>query len=120
MKHKKEKSNWDYINRRKNLKRYMLYAAKRRAKKNGWDFNLEEADIIIPEYCPVLGLKLNVGEGKREPGSPSLDRIDSSKGYIKGNIMVISWRANDLKRDATLEEMQKLFQFYYGLQSGTL
>ncbi len=42
--------------------------------------------------------------------SPSLDRIDSTKGYTKGNIWVISNRANTLKNDATLSELKLLVE----------
>lgn len=57
----------------------------------------ELSDIQIPELCPVF---------KTPMVSPSLDRIDSSKGYVKGNVRVISKRANQLKSNATVEEME--------------
>jgi hypothetical protein len=40
--------------------------------------------------------------------SPTLDRIDNSKGYIVGNVWVISMRANRLKSDATVDELMML------------
>src|SRR5208283_2776809 len=93
--------------------RYMLTEAKRRAKKYGLDFNLELEDIVIPEVCPALGIPLFSGglsEGKRMqgPNSPSLDRVDSSKGYVKDNVRVISWRANKIKSNATADELEKI------------
>jgi len=61
------------------------------------------------DICPILGIPMqwSAGRGKSEsnPNSKSLDRIDSSRGYIKGNVQIISWRANHLKNNATLEEL---------------
>ena len=81
---------------------------KSRAKKMGIPFNLEVSDIVIPEACPVLGIKLvttNQGQGYHT-NSPSLDKIDPNKGYTKGNVRVISARANLLKNDATAHELR--------------
>lgn len=100
--------------RRKRLvtKEYvMLSAAKHRAKRTGKEFSISITDIIIPEFCPVLGIRLNLENSGTLPDSPSLDRIDSSKGYVQGNIRVISWRANKLKSDASLEEIEKIFLY---------
>lgn len=92
--------------------RYLLQKSKSRAKKLGLDFTITENDITIPDYCPVLGLKLELGAGKGKiPNSPSLDRIDNTKGYIPDNVQVMSWRANDLKANGTLEEFEKLVEF---------
>lgn len=91
---------------------YLWTGAKGRAKTRGLEFNIEVSDIVIPEFCPVLGLKLEKGKGEQQDSSPTLDRIDSSKGYIKGNIEVISWRANRLKNDATPEELRKVADYY--------
>ena len=71
--------------------------AKTRASRKGLEFSISLEDIIIPDVCPVLKTKME---------TPSIDRIDSSKGYIKGNIRIISNRANMLKNNATLEEMR--------------
>lgn len=88
--------------------RQMLKSARRRARKMGWEFDLKLSDIVIPKECPIFGLSLQKGIKVRHAQSPSLDRIDSSKGYIKGNIWVISWRSNELKSNATLEELETL------------
>jgi hypothetical protein len=90
-----------------NPEKGMLRSARGRAREKGWDFNLELSDIIIPAKCPVLGIPLVSGSGKGSPqrNSPSLDRIDSRKGYVKGNIWVISWQANRIKSDSTPEEL---------------
>lgn len=88
----------------------MLNRARARAKKQGFEFNLTEEDIKIPTHCPLLGIELFIAEGRRavKDNSASLDRIDSSKGYIKGNVWVISHRANTIKSNATLEEIEML------------
>lgn len=88
----------------------LLSRARSRAKKKKIECSIVEGDIIIPNVCPLLGIPLHkVGlNGKALDTSPSLDRIDSTKGYVKGNVWVISWRANSLKNDATLDELEKL------------
>lgn len=88
--------------------RYRLWISARfRAKKFDIPFDIEWTDIPnIPDTCPVLGIHL--GGAKRRgfcPTSPSLDKIRPSKGYVKGNIRVISHRANQIKSDGTLDEL---------------
>ena len=85
-------------------KKAMLNSAKRRAKEKKLDFNIDISDIELPKVCPLLDIPLSINSLNRE-FSYSLDRIDSSKGYIKGNVWVISDRANRLKNNATLEEL---------------
>lgn len=91
-----------------NPQRYMLKSAADRAKKYGFACTITEADIVVPEFCPLLGLRLERGTGKQHAASPSLDKIRPELGYVPGNIWVISHRANELKRDAGLEELQTL------------
>lgn len=91
-----------------NPARVMLTTAKARAKKAGKDFSITLDDVPVPEFCPVLGTKLAVGNGGSTRNSPTIDRIDNTKGYIQGNVWVISRRANDLKADATLLELEAL------------
>jgi hypothetical protein len=78
------------------------------AKIRGIEFNVTEKDLPpIPKYCPILPwleLVYAVGEG-RSPASLSLDRIDSSKGYVKGNLRFVSDRANRMKSDMTDQEL---------------
>ena len=90
---------------------YKMYArAKSRAKKNNLPFNIELDDIVIPERCPLLGIKIESTEVRNSPNNPSLDKIIPEKGYIKGNVWVISNRANTLKNDATLQELKTLVE----------
>lgn len=85
----------------------MHQRAKRRAKELDRKFDLEFSDIVIPERCPILGIPLVVYKGRSggNPNSPSLDRVNSSLGYTKDNIQVISHRANMMKTDANKEEL---------------
>ena len=91
----------------------------KRAKKRGLEVNITLEDIIIPEFCPVFGIRLarNVGQKTGGRASPSLDRIDNTRGYVRGNVIVVSLRANRLKNDATVEELQKIVDFYRPLTS---
>lgn len=81
--------------------------AKKRAKTKDLEFDLKEEDISIPAICPVLSIPIERNEGKCGPSmnSPSMDRIDPLKGYIKGNIRIISHRANTLKNNASVNEL---------------
>lgn len=93
------------------FEKILWYRAKTRANKSQLSFTLELKDIIIPKKCPYLKIPLKIGEGYATPNSPSLDRIDNFKGYIPGNVQVISWRANSLKQDATLQELVLLGKY---------
>jgi len=90
----------------------LAHSARSRAKKKGIEFDLNYKEIKIPDTCPVLGIPLIASIGRFDPNSPSLDRIDNSKGYTKENTIVVSFRANSLKRDATLDELRKIADFY--------
>lgn len=90
----------------------MLYASKYRARKRGleWDLRLDDIKMPTDGRCPVFGTALVVVRGRKVgPNSPSLDRIDSSRGYVPDNIRVISYRANTLKSNATPEEIRGLY-----------
>lgn len=88
---------------KKNPEKVLLNSARYRAKLRGLEFNLELEDIQIPEVCPILGIQLSY-HNKRS--APSLDRVDNSKGYIKGNCRVISWRANTIKSDLSPQDIE--------------
>ncbi len=89
-----------------NFELYMLNHIKRRSKKSGIEFNLELDDIKIPEVCPILKMPLVKQAGKgRNDFSPSLDRINPLLGYTKGNVEVISDKANRMKNNASVEEL---------------
>jgi len=84
----------------------MFQKANERAKKYNIPFNLSLDDIVIPEFCPVFpSIKLSKENKKQSFDSPTLDRLVTSLGYVKGNVRVISWRANDVKGNASYEEL---------------
>lgn len=94
----------------KSYKKQILHRTKRRALEKGLYFNLVEEDIIIPEYCPLLEIPLVIGTKNEYENSPSIDRIDNNKGYIKGNIQIISKKANSMKNSASYEELMIFYK----------
>lgn len=89
----------------------LLSMAKSRAKIYSMEFSITKTDISIPSRCPVLGIPILVGASAHDrENAPSLDRIDPTRGYVSGNVRVISWRANRLKNDATAAELALLLQ----------
>lgn len=103
--------------RKTHPERIIWRAAKQRAKNKNLAFDIEITDITIPEFCPILGIPLIIHSGNGTPGgkenSPSLDRIDNNKGYIKGNIQVISHKANSMKFTANKEELLLFAKWIY-------
>lgn len=85
--------------------RVAVNAARARSKINGLGFSISRETIDCVDVCPILGLTLDYTKGTKKPNSPSLDRIDSTLGYVAGNVRVISWRANALKSNGTPEEL---------------
>jgi len=75
----------------------IFHRARSRANKKNIDFNIELEDIIVPSICPVLNIENFI---------PSIDKINHNFGYIKGNVRVISNRANMLKNNASIEELE--------------
>lgn len=95
---------------------YLFNNAKQRAKKTNRNFSINISDIQIPKYCPILGIELSEVRS-RNYAAPSVDRIDNSKDYIKGNIAVISRQANSRKGDMSKEDIKRLYE--YSLSSET-
>lgn len=88
---------------------YKAYtSAKNRCKKNGKEFSLKLEDLIVPEYCPILGIKLNKENHTMSPDSPSIDRIDNTKTYTRENCWIISNQANTFKNNSTCEQLIRL------------
>ena len=85
-----------------NPERYLLIAARGRAKRFDVPFSITVKDIIIPEKCPALGTPFKKGT----PQAASLDRIVPVLGYVPGNVQVISRRANSIKHNANSKELQ--------------
>jgi hypothetical protein len=90
------------------LEQQIFNSATARAKKKKIPMNITIDDIVVPEYCPVLNIKLERGIGKAQYNSPSLDRIIPELGYVKGNIMIISHKANTIKNNSTIKEVEQV------------
>jgi len=84
------------------LKQYLLRLAKTSSKNNCREFNLTLDDIIIPDKCPILECEFNQLSTLY---TYSIDRIDNTKGYVKGNIQIITRLANMMKNAASNEEL---------------
>jgi hypothetical protein len=99
----------------------LLNRAKHRAKVKGLPFNLTLEDIVVPAHCPALGMPLVLGSGVSSPTSPSLDRVIPELGYTKGNVVVISMLANQIKNSATPQQVRAVADWYVQLvQSSSL
>ena len=87
----------------------MLVNARRRAKQQNVPFDITDDDIVIPDVCPLLGIPLfpNTG-GSPCPNSPTLDKLIPHLGYVRGNTLVISHRANCIKHNASIDELMLL------------
>jgi hypothetical protein len=94
----------------------MIQNARVRARAAGVPFTIATTDIVIPTHCPILGIPLFTGKRGGGDNSPSLDRVRPERGYVPGNIIVISNRANRLKSDASIEELRDIASFYATLQ----
>lgn len=86
----------------------LWWNARNRSKRLGVEFSISVEDISVPEQCPVLGIPLVVATGHAKDGSPSIDRIDPSKGYVTGNVAIISHKANTIKNNASLGDLKKV------------
>lgn len=78
------------------------YSTKKAQVGKAW--KLEFSDIQWNTHCPIFGIELNYFAETRQENSPSFDRIDPNKGYVPGNVQIVSWRANRIKNDGTSKE----------------
>lgn len=98
--------------------RDLLHRIRVKCNKHNIPFDLSVEDILIPDVCPVLGLQLKFGNDRIFNGtgatddSPSIDRIYPDKGYVRGNVIIVSWRANKIKSNASIGELIRLAAFY--------
>lgn len=107
--HKRQRTKESEIRRIEKRREILLEQARHRAKRNNLPFSITVEDILIPTVCPVLGISLEINVGKGRTGtSPSLDRFLPELGYVKGNVNIISDRANSLKSNATPEELRRI------------
>jgi hypothetical protein len=111
-------NNVDYYKKwcRENVASRLVSIAKTRARLRNVEFSINKNDIELPTHCPILGIKLEYNQGTGAGGkdnSYSLDRIDPTKGYILGNIWVISHKANSMKFTANKEELLLFADWIY-------
>ena len=95
-------------NNEDSIKKAILRTAKARAKKKGIVFDITIDDFNLPDKCPLLGIPLAVNYDISSDNSYSLDKIIPELGYVKGNVWIISNKANAIKSNASLEELQLL------------
>lgn len=97
----------NYENEKDRIKGYMIRNTKFMAKRRKIMFDLKYTDFDLPEYCPLLNIKLTF-KGETDANDlthATIDRLDNSKGYIPGNILVISRLANNMKSCANFEQL---------------
>lgn len=104
-KYRQQEQAWARAWKSRQPEMYLYCLAKKRAKKKRLKFTIQPSDIIIPKLCPILKLPLASQPGYC-PGSPSLDRVNNTLGYIPGNVAVISRLANAMKNGATRKTLQ--------------
>lgn len=109
--HLKERREHLFAYRKNNTVKFLVYEAKRRARVKGVAFCITVDDLEMPEFCPVLGIRLVFGTSKIRDTSPTIDRIDNSKGYVPGNVKIISWRANTIKGAGSANEHQAIVDY---------
>lgn len=100
-----------------NIERYLVQSARNRAKKYNLPFDITHEDVVVPEFCPYLGIKLVPFS---EWSSPSLDKIIPELGYVKGNIQVISTKANTMKNNATQDELVRFAESVLKMNTGRI
>lgn len=93
----------------------LISTARHRARQKGLPFDLCISDISIPSNCPVLGIPLAFSRTEERHNSPSLDRIIPEHGYVRGNVIVVSWRANDIRRNFPACDLIAVGKFYGAL-----
>lgn len=92
----------------------LIRAAAYRSRKQGIPFALTIDDLLpLPTVCPVLGFELvfahRTRAGRRD--GPSLDRLIPALGYVRGNVRIISMRANHIRNDATASELEAVAKY---------
>jgi hypothetical protein len=92
-----------------------LYSLRDRARHRGYESDLEIGDLpVVGESCPVFGIRFNKARKSRSDATPSIDRLNSNLPYMKkykNNLCYISWKANRLKSNATIEELKQIIEF---------
>jgi len=98
---------------RKDVRYQMMREKFSRKKANNYEheFTIKFNDLEFPTHCPLLGIELDYFAERTQENSVSFDRLDSLKGYVKGNVIICSWRGNRIKNDGTAEEHRKIYEY---------
>lgn len=101
-----KKAKQDYYQRKAGDQlKFMFERTKHKAKARGYEWLITMDDLTIPDFCCYLNIPL---DSRDRDHQPSIDRIDNGKGYVAGNVVVCSWRANRLKKEMTLDELEMI------------
>lgn len=99
------KTQW----RAKTFEESIISSSKARARKFGLPHTISKKDIVIPKFCPILGVEIVLERG--HPYAPSIDQKTPRAGYTPDNIVIMSRRANLLKNNMTAQEAKLLYQY---------
>lgn len=97
--------------------REKFYRKKSNAIRIGYSWDIKFGEIKWNLVCPILGIELDYFAGSTQENSPSFDRIDNSIGYVKGNVQIVSWRANRIKNNGTSSEHRKIADYLDSLST---
>lgn len=122
---KKKKKQEEYFKRWGEKQDTDLYTAQRikyrgkkyNAQRVGYKWDIDFGDIKWNTHCPILGIELDYFAENTQENSPSFDRIDTNIGYVKGNVQILSWRANRIKNNGTAEEHRKIADYLDSLHT---
>lgn len=96
----------------------MWRVVRRRVQRTGHEFSISPEDVRAAwpadGCCPALGIPMPLPGSRRSgkcgprPDSPTVDRVDNARGYVPGNIAIISWHANRIKSSACADEITRV------------
>jgi len=109
--------------RRRNPIQYIIESIRSRCKRNNIFFNIKKQDIEINIFCPLLNIPLKTNSLKKHWASMdgySIDRIFPDKGYIKNNVICVSYKANTMKNNLSIEEIELINKNYFNINNDKL
>lgn len=106
--------NWlkrEFNTHEERIQGYILRNVRYSAKRRGIECKLDLQDIVITKHCPLLGIELIYRDFEQPSNFNSnswatVDRFDNTKGYIPGNVWIISRLANNMKNSASLTQLE--------------
>ena len=116
-----KRKNWRIANPKKSWATNAKHSARSRAKVRGIECSITQEYIysIAPDRCPVFNTPfIFTGNKVQNSESPSIDRIDVTKGYIEGNIVIISMKANSIKNAYKADDIAKVSKWLKGIENG--